>query len=135
VAALALAVGPGVALAQDNSDDGWYERAESNDPYKNKNKDHDKNKDSARTTTQNPSRAASEARLESSFHYYDCYNAGWDNTNPNDDWFFDYYESDPSCSFDTSSWTSKDYYDEEFGYNQDDDAFVWEETDLFVGVG
>ena len=134
VAVVALAgLGPGVALAQDNSDDGWYDRPNVNDPHKSANAN--KGKDKAKNEPQNPSRAASRSQLESSFHYYDCSNAGFDQTNSDDDWFFDYYETDPSCSFDTSRWSSKDYYNEDFGYNQDDDAFVWEEADLFVGVG
>jgi len=96
---------PGAALAQD---DDWF-----GDDEQRQN----------RSMTQN----------DATFGYYDCYDAGWDSANDDDDWFFDFYEYDQNCEYDTSLWDDEDYYDEDFGYNHDDDTFDWEEDDLFVG--
>ncbi len=48
------------------------------------------------------------------YGYYDSYDAGFDETDSNDDWFFDYYD-----------------YDDNYSYYGDTDWFDWEEDGLF----
>lgn len=76
--------------------------------------------------------AAAQDYYEGDYDYYECYDGGWlDDGESDDDWFFDTYEYDEECDYDDYDYDGDNYYDNDFGYDYDNDVFDWEEDGLF----